>query len=408
MPFTRARRELPAWNSCSIAPMPQQIVLDELLVGFFVTAARGGEHALVQTTGSAFSEDGTKLSKWLDAFASPILRKLNPPLAPYAVDHLVALVRQDKSATVYVNEVKFVGQVRTKGAVTKGDPVLVDKVADFGQVWMESIEVPPDLGVIIVLSSGWRRAIFFDLGPLAGHSRDVDLATTLGALWGYLAFEDRVRVSDEQWTRLTAQGWFPFVGLKLGQLERLLGHVSSGWQADELLPEIAQDLRARSDELLHHAQKVQAAGSHLATLKAALRHYSAGDALSAAGLLYPRIEGMLRDHAKLLPGTPNFSQKGLAKAAATDPANTRLPGSLLLPDRFKEYLETVYFAPFDPANVDAASRNSVSHGVVPEAQLNEKAATIALLVFEQLLFLCGCAVDADEPSQAESTIHEDS
>lgn len=66
-----------------------------------------------------------------------------------------------------------------------------------------------------------------------------------------------------------------------------------------------------------------------------------------------------------------------------------MPGSLLLPDRFKEFLETVYFAPFDPTNVTDVSRHSVSHGVAPEEKLDLKSATIALLVIEQLLFLCG-------------------
>lgn len=203
-------------------------------------------------------------------------------------------------------------------------------------------------------------------------------------------------MDDDQWAALVSQGWFPFVGLKFAHLERLLGHVSSGWSADEVVPEIAKDLVERRDELLAHAKRVPAAQGHLATLQAALRHYAAGDNLSAAGLLYPRIEGLLRDNAKLGPGPPKFTQKGLAEAATTDLRDVRLPGSLLLPDRFREYMETVFFAPFDPSKVADTSRNSVSHGVVPETLLNQKAATIALLVFEQLLFLFGAEAAAAE------------
>jgi hypothetical protein len=139
-------------------------------------------------------------------------------------------------------------------------------------------------------------------------------------------------------------------------------------------------------------------------LEAALRHYAAGDHLSAAGLLYPRLEGLLRDKAKVGPSTPKFSQKGLAEAATTDLREIRLPGSLLLPDRFREYLEKVFFAPFDPNKVADTSRNSVSHGVVPEALLNQKAATIALLVFEQLLFLFGTDPMEEETEADQATV----
>lgn len=369
--------------------MPQNIVLDELPLGFSVVASREGEEVSVQVRGSAFSEDGTKLNKWLEALVSPILAKLSPRVGPHQVHHLVALIRKDRSTTVYVNEVKFLGQVRTKGAVNAGEPVFIDHVADFGRLRMDSIDVAADVGIIVVLSSGWRRAIYYDLGPVADEPRTEDLEAALGAFWGYLAFEDRARMDEDQWSALLAQGWFPFVGLKFVHLERLLGHVSSGWSADEILPDISLDLRERTDQLLDHARRVPPARGHLTTLEAALRHYASGDYLSATGLLYPRIEGLLRDYAKLVPGTPKFSQKGLAQAAATDLNNIRLPGSLLLPDRFREFLDMVYFAPFDPQQVTDTSRNSVSHGVAPEAMMNQKAATIALLVFEQLLFLFG-------------------
>jgi hypothetical protein len=381
--------------------MPQQVVLDDLPLGFCVVAARESETVSVQVRGSAFSEDGTKLNKWLESMVSPILAKLSPRVWPHQVHHLVALIQKDKTATVFINEVKFLGQVRTKGAVKAGEPVFIDHVADFGRLRMESIEVPPDVGVVVVMSSGWRRAVFYDLGPVGGQPRETDLEATLGAFWGYLAFEDRAHMDDEQWAALVAQGWFPFVGLKFAHLERLLGHVSSGWSADEIVPDIAKDLLERSDQLVAHAKRVPAAQGHLATLQATLRHYTAGDYLSAAGLLYPRIEGLLRDNAKLGPGTPKFSQKGLAEAATTDLRDIRLPGSLLLPDRFREYLESVFFKPFDPNKVADTSRNSVSHGVVPETLLNQRAATIALLVFEQLLFLFGTDDKAVELDPAQ-------
>jgi hypothetical protein len=370
--------------------MPHVIDLGpEPPIGFCVEAARNGQQVCVQTSGTAYPEDGTKLVKWLDDLVTPVLAKLKPAGIPSVVDHLLAVVQPNGSAKVYVNEIHFIGQVRTKGAVVKGAPVYFDDVADFGPLEMKGIDVPKEAGFILVMSSGWRRGVFFDLGPVAGSARAYDLAAALGAFWGYLAFGDRVRLTDEQWTALLANGWFPFVGLKLADLHALLGHIDSGWNPDEVLPQIADSLKGRCERLLTHANEVPVMAEHLEVFAAAVRHYLAGDNLSACSLLYPRIEGILRGHAGQVSESPNLSQKGLTAAVSIDVSGRRLPGSLLLPDRFREYIEKIYFAPFDPASVDAISRNSVSHGIAPAAKLDLKAATVALLVVEQLLYVSG-------------------
>lgn len=367
--------------------MPHDMQLDELPAGLSTNSARGGEQVQVLVRGFASTEDGATLITWLDGLVSPLLRKLSPPPWSSQVDHLVALLRRNKTATVFVNELKFISEVRTKRAVSAGSPILIDDVADFGRLRIEGVEIPNDVGLIVLLSSGWRKGLYFDFAALDGSEQMKDVTAVLGSVWGYLCFQDRLAVTEEQWARLLDDGWFPFVGLKTAHLRNLLCQVSAGWNPDELLPVVADDLKSRCSDFAARARSLPVFESHAATIEASVNHFLAGDVLSASGLLYPRIEGILRVHAKRLPGSTR-TQKELAAAAAHDASGMRLAGSLLMPERFQHFLEAVYFAKFGPGLPDAVSRNSVSHGVAPETKMNLKAATIALLTVEQLLYLC--------------------
>ena len=59
--------------------------------------------------------------------------------------------------------------------------------------------------------------------------------------------------------------------------------------------------------------------------------------------------------------------------------------SLLLPQRFKGYLEDVYFANFDvPQETIPLSRNSVGHGVARASDFAMKSAVLGILIVHQL------------------------
>jgi len=92
----------------------------------------------------------------------------------------------------------------------------------------------------------------------------------------------------------------------------------------------------------------------------------------------------MRTHAQAaVPGT-SLKQENLAAVSAVGSGKIAKPASLLLPDRFKQYLTEIYFADFDPKNPQGVSRNTVSHGVVDAKLLDCKAATIAFLILLQI------------------------
>jgi hypothetical protein len=74
-------------------------------MGVAAKARRKGETASVRVTGFLSSEDGQELITHLEQFPSTLLLKaVGTKVPPSHVDNLLAIVRRDKTATVYVNE----------------------------------------------------------------------------------------------------------------------------------------------------------------------------------------------------------------------------------------------------------------------------------------------------------------
>jgi hypothetical protein len=81
-------------------------------------------------------------------------------------------------------------------------------------------------------------------------------------------------------------------------------------------------------------------------LDRAAERFGARDFISCTGLLFPRIEGVLRsNHAS--SGSPDKPSQGNLCTSAVR-ANAGRSGCLLLPRMFEGYLREVYFSAFDP------------------------------------------------------------
>jgi len=311
-------------------------------MGFVAKAApKGSATVEVALRGFYSSEDGESLIACLDGFSKTILDMIPPERRPREsqVEHLVASIRKDGKATVYVNELTMTAKFRAKRAVAAGQPVGKDEVADIKEIELGGVELSKDAALVVILSVGWRKGVYFDFTPIApevASPREIDQKILLAELFTYLVFQDRFRISDEQWTELFRQGWFPFIGLTQDQLRSILTHASLKAPIDPLLDEMVDDARkhaARLRELVaNHAYLVE----HKETLTRGLQHFESGDYLSSATMLYPRIEGVLRQRkAEIIPG--KATQETLALAAISDPTNSRHSLSLLLPQKFRRF-----------------------------------------------------------------------
>lgn len=379
--------------------MPYEIRLEQLPAGYVAEVNKKGD-AKVCVRQFVSSEDGNLLVSRLEGFPSDLLRKLPvwPPICEGSIDHLLAIIRPDKSATLYVNDLTFTALIQTKGPFAKGDPIFDKDIADIESVVLghgdTELNVPTDAGVIFLFSFGWRKGLFYDFMPLRSvpgkpRTRVFDLNRLFGQYYAYLIFQDMFKISESDWEALTKQQWFPFITLVPDTIRAMISHVRSGDPVDELLPDIQQQVVGRIPLMKSKWGCSPFFEPHQEFLETAAERYVAGDHISATNILFLRIEGIMRSYHECQDLKTSANQENLVQSVIGKAQVGRHAYSLLLPDKFREYLQRVYFASFDtqkPETRQVISRHTVSHGVAPAELFNLKASTIGLLIVDQLSF----------------------
>lgn len=368
--------------------MKFEIDLDMLPAGYAASDAKPGDDTAVIVRGSATTEDGDILIKYLEGVSESYLSKT--PLrfgGESSIDHLIAIVSKNKKATVIVNEAKIFALMQVKRNVKAGEAITSDDVADVSKLKIEGLNIPHDCGVSIILSSGWRKAYYFDYGPLMPSPilRSYDLEAQLGQLWCYLLLQKRLNISETQWKNLTDAGWFPFIDLTGQLLDQLLLYAKNSWTIDDhIIDQIESFLQDRSLQTLEKINTLWLFEGHRQILSRAMEHFRNKDYISCTAILYPRIEGVIRGvHLTVAPSV-KATQKTLSETAVADILKIRNSNSVLLPDKFSRYIRDVYFSDFDPHSVSGASRNSIAHGVSPENQMGKKASILGWLILGQI------------------------
>lgn len=369
--------------------MPHEIKFDQLPGGYVLNAARSGDVAHVQTSEFTSSEDGQHFIERLEGLPSDILTRLGDEqdFGPSRVDHLLAVIRRDHSATVFLNELPIRIAVRANKAVNRGEAVFKNDIVDITELRAGDVEIPNDAGVVFVFSCRWRKGLFYDLGPLGkdGVPRSHDCRQLFGQLFAYLMFQERFSISEQEWETLQSKQWFPFAAFKNETITGMLRHVRAGWDLDELLPEIVAEVKGRASGFLESWKRHPVFQEHATILDRAIERFLTDDHVSCTGLLFPRIEGILRSNlATLSPGL-KAKQENLAMAAVSSRACEEY--CLLLPRKFEKYLSDVYFANFEPtAPKKPFSRHTVSHGIACQDDFSAKASVVGILVIHQLFY----------------------
>ena len=368
--------------------MPFEINLGMPPAGYSLNSARKGETAEVQYLEFTSTEDGQHFIGRLEGFPTEVLGKLptQNSVTPSQVDSLLAVVRLDGTATVYVNEVPLTASVRICRSFEKGEAVTKNDVVDVERLEL-GVSIPDDCGVMFLFSVGWRKGLFYDFGPVGRDRmpRKYDCGSVLGQAYCHVLFQERFGISNSTWDALFQAKWFPFAGLRHETITRLVTHVQCGWDPSEITEMVATEVRSGLSNMLDSWRKHASFASHVQILERAVERFQVGDNISCTSLLYPRIEGILRTHHNCLGITQKPTADNLTKTAVAAKAHNEK--CLLLPDRFARYLKEVYFASFNPiAQQIDVSRHSVAHGVADASEFNLKSSLIGLLVVNQLFY----------------------
>jgi Domain of unknown function (DUF4263) len=162
------------------AIMPAAFQVGERLVGLSAHAATGQEKPLVQVAELVPPQNPARVQLVLEALHATVFSRIPGFPDPSQVRHLVVIVRQDLSATAYINELRLLANVKVNRAVVIGEPAYAKDIAEIREVSL-GIDVPDDAGVVVVTSIGWRRSVYFDFGPFT------DVKTRVHALPRVLA-----------------------------------------------------------------------------------------------------------------------------------------------------------------------------------------------------------------------------
>ena len=366
--------------------MPFDINLEQLPAGYAFTSARSGECVGVRYRDFTSTEDG---QQFIQRVESSTYDFLQPSLInPSQVDHLLAVCRNDRSATIYVNELEHHALVRTARPVEVG-PVTKDDIADVERLEL-GVHIPDDAGFLFLFSVNWRKGLFFDFGPILPdpQPRQYDVAALLGQAYSHVLFQERFSITDDEWNALFAEQWFPFVGLRNKTIDKLISYIRSGWKCDEILDEIVLEVKSRVPKMLESWRNHSSFLQHIDILERAVERFLDNDTISCTSLLFNRIEGILRTNHLSISTASMRKQKNLVESAVK--AKIKNEKCLLLPYRFNSYLNNIYFADFKPdadAQNIAISRNSVGHGVASVSEFNLKSSVIGILIVHQLFYL---------------------
>ena len=197
--------------------MPITITLEHLPVRIITSVAHHGNSAQVMYREFLSFEDGDQLIKRLEATPRDLLNKIpaNRRPKPSQIDHLLAVIHKDKTATLYINELGFKLGISTKKKKEVGQSAYVDDLADIHTLEFLGVEIPNDAGIVFIFSVEWRKGLFYDLSPLhpnSGGLRDYNINNLLGQCYAYLTLQDRIKISEDIWEKcLPRTGFLSFL-----------------------------------------------------------------------------------------------------------------------------------------------------------------------------------------------------
>lgn len=366
-----------------------KINLEEPPAGYTASAGKPGEKVDVITREFTSSEDGDLFIHRLEGFPNRVISLLpqESGIKCSNIDHLLVIINRNGECDVYANELVLKALVRATRDVEKDDPLYEEDFSDIVRLDFDGVEVPDDCGVMVIISKGWRKGLFFDFSPLHddGQKRQYSLPHVLGNHYAYLFFQDLYKITDDEWVKLFKQQWFPFIGLKRETVRSLISYTRVDWNCDDLISSISTEVKDGLRQKVDKWRKSKIFGENIEFISCAADRFLEGDFISSISILYPRIEGVLRDFNVGL-GSSSHSQINLSKAPMTISSMPENKYSRILPEKFTLYLKEVYFANFSPDVPAEVSRNSVGHGVAKLDSFSEKASVLGFLIIEQLFY----------------------
>lgn len=355
--------------------------------GFAMDAFEEGETASFVTTAMMTDDNGFEFTSMLQNM-NFLFERAN--LRPNQVQHALMLLEPNRT-TVYANEsFRFHGLIRARENITAGQAIFRDQIASYERLNFIGIQIPDDAGIVLLLSHGWRRGLFFDFRPCQMHADGIqpvdtsDFGALAGRLMSQLTFSEYFSLGESDWNLVLSAGWFPFLFLGGNDWNFLLNRIRRGNSIEGIEQRIQQHLTEKIDSRVTAWLTHPVLNRQRDYLERSVSHFKNKDWLSCVSVLLPRIEGILSD-----------VNGGFAKHKKTIQSfceNTRSrtnENSLLFADELQRYFRETLFADTEFNSPDAPmrpSRHTIGHGVVSSLAIDSNVATRLLLLVDHLFY----------------------
>lgn len=354
--------------------------------GIAMSSALKGEQGTVCVRAIYSSDDGAEFFHHVEAIWGYFGSRITT--LPSVVDNFLAILPPRGEVTMYCNELFRIEEIRAKVQTEAGQRITKDHIAEINRVVFntvdgKTIEIPSDSGVVIIMSHGWRKSIFYDFEPLTGPKRTIDIGKLLGRQMCGMSFQELYSITDEQWSRMIGWGWFPFIGLSDADRGKIIAFSTREDEPREILREVCENYLSSITERLKSWHKKNILQDHIPFLESALKRLQDDDFIACISTLYPRIEGAMRS-LTLIENSDEFTGQS---TMVDNLAERREEYSLLLPSRFKQYLREFYFRSFNYVEGDLPlSRHTVGHGLSRAEDYDLENATLGFLIFDQMFY----------------------
>jgi len=362
--------------------------------GFAFSNARAGEAVSVCTSASLTSDDAL-FYEIMEGIDAAILSKAG--LFVSGIYQFLAVLHDDGTADLYVNEFPVLLKTTAKADMTKGQVVSLNDIADIRSLVFEGGLIGETDRLIYCFKVGWKFGLFFDLERQSDPDYQLDseqIGESIGSLYRYLAFQHVYKIleSKPQFEQMMNAGWFPFVEL-LGSDFKVISQIyESGFDIDVRVSQLLQKFDfARINRITGRWWRYPLFTDKRPILEAGvnafLQNTHEGDILCLKTLL-SEIEGLMIRQLYDDQGATKPTVKGMTEhIRETGLRKSGSETSLLLPAQFTEYLNTVVFRGFDLASGSVIlSRHSSAHGVASPGEYTRARALQAILTLDQIQF----------------------
>jgi len=370
----------------------RKIVDTQDVAGFALKSTRKGEKSEIWIEGS-MNSDHPLFYDYIANIHNIYLRSLVPM---ENCNKFLILRRADKSADIYINDFQYIATIIAKKNLSAGEQVVSRKIADITELTFPQIKINKTDAIIFCMRVGWRFVLYFNFSANPKTEKSTDLRLdevyrALGHLYRNLLFEREYKIlaNDVLYTKLLADGWFPFIEL-LGRDYGVLSSLyENGWydQVDEFLDRFDKE---RLDEISQSWWKKSQFNDKKIILEAGITAYLQGDEagyINCIHTLYPQIEGIMgTEYFKEHGSKPSFpvlmdyiQSKATMKFSST--------GSLGLPAYFYDYLSISVFQTFrlSTGEIDL-SRHTTSHGYAKQEDFTRMRALQSIFILNQIYF----------------------